>query len=127
MINKIEALADSLMTVHGYFKPDSESYKLRNPLMLRSWGRAGKHEVTEDGVRIFPSFLGAYRAGIFDIEKKLSGESNSGIQKTDKLKNLLGVYGVNQEKDILIVVSFLKKALGDPYISISTPLSYFAV
>ena len=122
----LEAIVDAIMTLHGYHKPDSECYRLRNPLMLKSFSRAGKHEVNEDGVRIFSRFLDAYHAAIFDIGCKVLGRSNSGIKKTDLLRNLLGVYGINQDKDQTQIVSFLRKALQNPDISLQTPLSYFA-
>ena len=125
-VDGIEALADALMTLHGYHKPDSECYRLRNPLMLKSFSKAGKHEVTEDGTRVFSKFLDAYHAATFDLVTKCLGRSNSGIKKTDLLRNLLGVYGINQDKDQTQIVSFLRKALQNPDISLQTPLSYFA-
>lgn len=128
MINKIdkaEILTDAVAHAKNAFKPDSEAYILRNPLLLKSFSRPGRHPVTEQGVRVFDSFLGGYRAGLFDVQAKLSGKSNSGIQKTDKLRNLLAVYSIKQEPEILQVVYFLRKAFQDPNISQNTSLSYF--
>ena len=124
--DRLEAIIDAIMTLHEYHKPDSECYRLRNPLMLKSFSKVGKHEVNENGVRIFSKFLDSYHSAVFDITCKVLGRSNSGIKKTDLLRNLLGVYGINQDKDQTQIVSFLKKALQNPDISLQTPLSYFA-
>lgn len=124
-ISKSEVLVDSIMVLNNYSKPDSLAYTLRNPLLLKSHSAAGKHDVNEDGIRIFNSTLGAYKAAVFDVEKKLDGTSNSGIKTTDCLRNLLAVYNINKEQDIMSICYFLRKALGDPTISPLTPLSYF--
>ena len=123
-INKIEALVDSISFLNSYYKADSISYKLRNPLLLRSFSKPGRHEIDDNGYRVFTTSIGGYKSSYWDVEKKLSGTSNTGLQPTDKLKNLLAVYGVNEEQDVLTVVYFLRKAI-DPTISSSTPLSYF--
>jgi hypothetical protein len=125
-IDKIEAIVDSLSFVHSAHHADSLAYRLRNPILLKAFGRPGKNDVDENGYRIYSSFLSGYQSALFDLLIKLSGTSNSGIKKTDLLRNLLGVYGINQDKDLTQVVSFLKKALQNPDISLQTPLSYFA-
>ncbi len=124
-INKIEALADSLATLNNFYRPDSEAYQLRNPLLLKSFARPGKHDVDESGRRVFDSFLGGYKAAVFDVQLKVSGGSNTGLKPTDKLRNLLGVYGIKQENECMSVVYFLRKALADKNIDQYTPLSYF--
>jgi hypothetical protein len=127
MVNRIEAVVDALAFTHKAYQGDSLAYILRNPALLKSFSRPGKNEVNDDRYRVFETYLGGYSSACWEIKLKVDGKSNSGLKTDDKLRNLLGVMGVNQEKDILTVVSFLKKALGDPSISISTPLSYFAV
>jgi hypothetical protein len=124
-VKKIEALADALSFYNKAYQADSESYRLRNPLMLRNYAPPGKHKITDSGVRVFDSFLGGYKAALYDLKIKLGGESNSGIRPTDCLRNLLAVYQINQEQDILVVCYFLRKALADPTITALTPLSYF--
>ena len=124
-INRIEVLVDALSVLNGVNKPDSEAYQLRNPLLLRSFARPGKHDVDEQGRRVFDSYLGGYKAAVFDVKLKISGESNTGLKPTDKLRNLLGVYGVKQENEQMSVVYFLRKALADKNVDLLTPLSYF--
>jgi hypothetical protein len=124
--DKIESLVDALSFVNMAYKADSLAYRLRNPALLRSFGRPGKNEIDENGYRIYPTFRAGYQSAVFDAVIKISGRSNSGINKTDLLRNLLGVYGINQDKDQTQVVSFLRKALQNPDISLQTPLSYFA-
>ena len=124
-INRIKSLVDALSVLNGVNKPDSEAYQLRNPLLLRSFARPGKHDVDELGRRVFDSYLGGYKAAVFDVKLKISGESNTGLKPTDKLRNLLGVYGVKQEQDQMSIVWFLRKALADKNIDLLTPLAYF--
>lgn len=125
MINKTEALLDSISFLNKTYQGDSLAYCLRNPLLLKSYARDGKHRIDENGIRIFDSLLAGYKAGVFDLETKLSGKSNAGISSSDKLRNLLGVYGIKNEADINTVVFFLRKSLKDPEVTSLTPLTYF--
>ena len=123
-INRIEALVDSIAFLHRAYQPDSEAYKLRNPMMLKNYAPPGKHKVDDQGYRVFDSLLGGYKSGVYDVTIKLKGESNSGIKVTDTLRNLLAVYSINKEEDINLVVFFLRKAVSKD-ITPLTPLSYF--
>lgn len=125
-VKRSEAIVDAIAALNNFHKPDSTAYQLRNPLLLKSFAKPGKHEVNEDGLRIFDSALGGLKSAIFDVELKISGESNTGLKPTDKLRNLLAVYGMRQESDILSIVYFLRKALADKDIDQYTPLSYFS-
>jgi len=124
-VNKTEALVDALSFLFQSHIADSKGYILRNPILLKNFAPPGKHKVDEEGYRIFDSFLGGYKSAVYDVNIKITGESNSGIKKTDVLRNLLAVYSVNKEADIMLVVFFLRKALCDPSIHPLTPLSYF--
>ena len=124
-ISKIEAVVDAIAALNKYHQPDSLSYQLRSPLLIKSFAKPGKHEVTDEGLRIFDSGVGGYKAAVFDMGVKIKGESNAGLKSTDRLRNLLGVYGIKQEADILAVVYFLRKALKDKDIDALTPISYF--
>lgn len=125
MINKVEALVDAIARLHGWHNPDSACYAIRNPLMIRSYARPGKHETDGEGRRVFNSLLSGYKAGVFDMSLKIEGKSRAGLKPTDTLTNLLGVYGIKELGGIDNVVSFVKRALKDQSISKSTPLSYF--
>lgn len=122
--NKTECLVAAISYLHKAYQADSLAFRLNNPLLLKSYARAGKHAVTEDGYRVFDSLLGGLKSAIYDIELKISGNSNTGLQPTDKLRNLLGVLGIKKDEDVLSVVYFLRKAV-DKDIDSSTPLSYF--
>ena len=124
-MNKIEAVVDAIAYTLKAYQGDSLAYTLRNPILLRSYARPGKHQVDEEGHRIFDSYLGGYKAAVWDVELKLNGNSNCGLTETDRLRNLLGVLGLKKEEDILSVVYFLRKSLQDPSINQLTPLSYF--
>ena len=123
---KVESIIDAIASLNGAFSdPESQAYRLRNPLLLRSFARPGKHEADSTGHRIFNSMLAGYRASVFDLEKKLSGQSRAGLKQTDKLENLLGVYELRPGAGYDQIVAFLRMALEDPKIAKSTPLSYF--
>ncbi len=125
MINKIEALVDAIGRANGSGDPESQCYRLRNPLLIRSFARPGKHETDEQGRRVFSSFLSGYKAGLFDIELKITGKSRAGLTPESTLTNLLAVYGIKEPGGISTVVSFLRRALKDSDIKPTTPLSYF--
>lgn len=123
---KVEVLLDAIGDSNGAFDPDCDAYKLRNPLLIKSYAVPGKHVTDENGRRVFESLLSGYRAGIFDLDIKLKGESRSKLKTTDRLENLLAVYGIKEIGGVKKVVSFLRRALKDQTISKDTELSYFS-
>lgn len=125
MTNKIEALVDAIGKLNGIHNPESEVYSLRNPLRIKSFSKPGKHQITSDGLRVFDFFLSGYKAGVFDITLKLEGKSRSGLKPDDALSNLLSVYGFKEKLPVDNIVTFLRRALKDPSISATTPLTYF--
>lgn len=125
MVNRVEAIVDILGKLNGMGDPESEAYALRNPLLIRSFARPGKHETDEGGRRIFSSFLSGYKAALFDAQLKLGGKSRAGLKPDDRLSNLLGVYGIKEAGGVKSVVNFLRRALKDDSIDGQTPLSYF--
>jgi len=124
-VNKIECLVDAISRCNGGNDPESLCYHLRNPLLIKSFARPGKHETDEQGRRVFTSWLSGYKASLYDIELKISGNSRAGLKPSDTLTNLLGVYGIKEPGGISNVVSFLRRALKDQTISKDTPLSFF--
>lgn len=125
-VSRIEALLDGISQANNFHRADSESYQLRNPLMLKSYSvKPGRHPITENGVRIFDSVLGGIKSGLFDLQTKLEGRSNSGLKSSDTLRNLLKVYGLKTETEMNVVIFFIRKALRTPEIDQLTPLSYF--
>lgn len=125
MVNRVEAIVDILGKLNGMGDPESETYALRNPLLIRSFARPGKHETDEGGRRIFNSFLSGYKAALFDAQLKLGGKSRAGLKPDDGLSHLLGVYGIKEAGGVKSVVNFLRRALKDDSIDGHTLLSYF--
>lgn len=124
-VNKLEALLDAIANLKGWHNPDSQTYQLRNPLMVMSFSRPGKNEITGDGIRVFNSALAGYKACFFDLELKVRGKSRAGIKVDDLLENVLRVYGINEKLGQQQVVRFLRRALKDESITTTTPLTYF--
>ncbi len=124
-VNKIECLVDAISKINGGGNPESDCYLLRNPLLIRSFARPGKHETDVQGRRVFTSWLSGYKAALYDCELKISGNSRAGLKSTDTLTNLLGVYGIKEPGGISNIVSFLRRALKDQDITKDTSLSYF--
>lgn len=125
MVSRIESLVDAIGRANGLSDPESECYALRNPLLIRSFARPGKHDTDEKGRRVFSSLLSGYKAGVFDVELKITGKSRAGLTSESTLTNLLGVYGIKEPGGISLVVSFLRRALKDQTIRQDTALSYF--
>jgi len=124
---KLEALLNAIGRYYGAFDdPDQPAYKLRNPLLIRSFSVPGRHDVDKEGRRIFKSFLAGYRACLYDLEIKLSGHSRAKIRNTDAIENLLRVYGITEPASQEVVVKFLRRALNDTEIKRTTSLSYFS-
>jgi len=124
MVRKIEALADAIARLNQAWTPESEAYKLRNPLLIKSFARPGKHETDEGGRRIFNSFLSGYKAGLYDLDLKLRGKSRAGLTAENTLENLLGVYGINAIAADN-VVAFVRRALQNQTVSKKTSIAFF--
>jgi hypothetical protein len=125
MVSRLEALLDALASLKGWNNPDSDSYQLRNPLMVQSFSRPGKNIITDSGTRVFTSALAGLRGCLFDLELKVKGESRAGIKRDDLLENVLRVYGVTELGGQQAVVKFLKRALKTQDIKLTTPLTWF--
>lgn len=121
----VESLADAIGHLNGMYDPVSEAYRLRNPGLLHSFAKPGKHEVDDQGRRVFESFLSGYRAFLYDLEVKISGESRAKLKLTDSIENLLKTYNIHHTIAVSHIISFLEKAVSDPNINKHTKLSYF--
>lgn len=122
----IEAIVDAIAKRNRIEVPSSLAYQLRSPLLIKSFAKPGKHVLDPEGRRVFPSLLSGYKASVYDMELKVRGQSRAGLRPTDKLKNLLGVYGIKDYMEVDSIVSFLRFALQNMSINKDTPLSYFA-
>jgi hypothetical protein len=124
-VNRLEALFDSVAALKGWNNPESDAYQLRNPILVQSFSRPGKNEIDANGRRIFKSALAGIRAGLFDLEIKVRGESRAGLKADDKLENILRVFGIVELGGQKSIIKFLKRALKTEDISTKTPLSWF--
>jgi hypothetical protein len=122
---KIEALLDGISHLKGASNPDSITYQIKNPLHIRSFGLPGRHEIDEEGRRVFSSWLAGYRACLYDLKVKLTGESRSKLKTTDPLSYLLNVYDIKEKLGQQQVVRFVRRALKDESVQLDTPLNYF--
>lgn len=125
MITRLEALFDSIASLKGWHNPDSVCYQLRNPLMVKSFSKPGKNEITEEGYRIFSTQLAGVRAGLFDLDLKIRGKSRAGIKADDLLENVLRVFGIIELGGQQAAIKFLKRALKTQDIKTTTPLKWF--
>lgn len=125
MVNKIEAIVDGIGRLNSIHNPDSLAYQIRNPLLLVSFAKPGRHDVNDDGLRVFNSLLAGYKAATYDMQLKIKGLSRAGLKPTDCLENLLGCYRIAEKAAKDNVLSFVKRALKDDGLTLRTPLSYF--
>jgi len=118
-MKRLEVLLDAIAAVNGFKDPESPVYRARNPLALRYFnnGFAGN-------LRKFPSLLGGYGAGLYDLKVKCSGESRAKLEDQFNLKGLIRVYSL-PDQTVIYVTRFLRKALNDESIKDTTELSYF--
>lgn len=121
-IPRIHALVDAFAHLNGWHNPVSDSYKLRNPLLLRAF--SPKHVSDEEGRRIFSSFTSGYDNGILDVKIKCSGKSHAKLTPMSTLRDLVCVYG-NHVSATRAVKNFLQRALGDDTIRESQALGWF--
>lgn len=123
---RVEATLLAISKINGFTNPETICFETNNCLLVRSYARPGKNVVTEDGIRVFTSVLAGMKAGLFDLELKIKGQSRAGLKSTDTIAELLGCYGFKNKQPIDSVVAFLRRALKDETIKSSTPLSFYA-
>src|SRR5579885_2130587 len=120
---RFEALVLALAGLNGAFDvPTSKAFTLRNPLLLRTYRPEKK--VDSEHYRVFSSVLGGFKAGLADLEAKCSGK-NHRLSSQNTLRDMLVLYGFNNDAAVRKVVLFLQRALGDETISADTKLEWF--
>jgi hypothetical protein len=125
MSNKLEHIVNAIAKLNGLLDPTSDAYRLKNPLLLRSFAMIGKHQVDPEGRRVFESVLNGLKAAMFDIELKASGKSRANAGPDSSLEEFLKCYQINTSLAVDHIVSFLRRALNDQNISKHTLISYF--
>lgn len=120
---RLEALADAIASLNDWSNPGSDAYRLRNPGLLRAYKE--RHIADEQGLRVFPSIVDGYRALLFDLKYKCSGENSWGIKKNSVIRDLL-VKGFRQAPaSEEYVLCFLQSVFQQPTVSSNTPISFF--
>ena len=121
-IPRIHALVDAFSKMNGAGEPQSDAYRLRNPLLLKAF--SPKHERDEKGLRRFRSLTSGIDNGIIDLQIKCSGKSFFKIGPNSTLKDLVCLYG-NPATAASYIVNFLRRALEDDSVTEQTNLSWF--
>lgn len=121
-MNKIEALADSILEYSGYRDPSSAAYKARNPGALKAV--SPRHVRNDQGLRVFSKMIDGYSALVFDLIIKCSGKSRSGLRERSTLADLSRSLGFIEGTERYLA-KWCRKALNDDTITEDTPLSYF--
>lgn len=119
---KLEALAEAIAAVSGYFDPTSPLYAARNPGGLIAVSMA--HEKDANGHRVFASLLDGWQALLYDLDVKLTGKSKVALKPTDTLSRLAVSFG-KAPKVAASWSKFLRKALHDNSVSPDTTLEFF--
>lgn len=122
---KLESMFDAISQLKGFHNPDSYCYQIKNPLMVKSFTQLGRHEIDDEGRRIFKSQLAGIKAGLFDLEMKVSGRSRAGLGEADKISNLLRVYGISELLGQQNVLKYYRRATKDNSVTLDTPLTHF--
>lgn len=114
---KLESLALAIATTNGGFDVSSEAWGANNPGSLKSF-KAGQVGT----VRRFLSWSAGFKALVFDLQLKCSGESRAHIEADSPLSALLLLFGIKEPRK---VANWLKRAIGDESISADTQIHYF--
>lgn len=119
---RFEVLVIAIGNYNGVFDtPDSKAFKLRNPLLLKTYRPEKK--VDSEHYRVFSSVMGGVKAGIADAVAKSSGK-NHRLTQENTLKDLLTMYGFSDERVCRKLILFMRRALQDESIELHTKLSW---
>jgi hypothetical protein len=120
---RFESLVLAIGKMNGVFDdPESRAFKLCNPLLLKTYRPEKKCD--SEHYRVFSSVMGGFKAGVADLTAKCSGKNNR-LSAENTLKDLLSVYGFNNESTARKLVLFLRRALGDESVSLNTLIGWF--
>lgn len=124
-MTRLDALAIAIARENQSFDPASESLMTLNPGLLKSHSLDRIVPVNENGIRVFSSFQGGYRALMTNLEAKCNGltRANGGKLVPDSpLSDLLKTFKYMNARNI---IEFLQDALEDKAITETTPISFF--
>jgi hypothetical protein len=106
-VKKIEAIADAIAILNEYHDPESKSYRLRNPGLLKAKTLEQLGSANDDCYRIFSCHQAGYKA-LTDLLRKHC-ERNSG----SKLQSLLSDYGHGDQFSARAAVEFIRRSVNE--------------
>lgn len=119
---RLDALADSFAQMYGALDPQSDAYRLRNPLLLLAFNV--KHPRDEKGRRVFRNLQVGYENALYDLSLKCTGRTRAKLTPDSTLTDLAHVYG-NPTSAVRYLVNYLRHALLDDTITAQQPLRWF--
>ena len=122
ILNRLEALADSIAYYNNAGDPTTPAYQNRNPGLLRAISL--KHARDEAGYRLFNALIDGYQALLYDLKLKVSGESFARLPKDATVNDLMIAYGHHGALVGQRIAKFITKAL-QTEVKSTTPLTFF--
>jgi len=122
ILNRLEALADSIAFYNNSHDPLSPAYQNRNPGLLRAISL--KHSRDENGARLFNAFIDGYQALLYDLRLKAAGESYAKLDPDASINDLMRAYGHSGALVGQRIAKFISKALGVE-VKATTALTFF--
>jgi hypothetical protein len=118
-MKRLEALADSIASLNDYWNPESPSYGLRNPGLLRAKTLEHLGNANDDCYRIFSCHQAGYKSLIDTLRKQCERYGRSTVADT------LAYYGHGNEFAVAGAVDFIQRSLDDRSVGALTELSFF--
>jgi hypothetical protein len=122
ILNRLEALADSIAAYNLAHEPTSAAYQNRNPGLLRAISL--KHSRDELGHRLFNAYIDGYQALLYDLRLKASGQSFAKLPLNATINDLMKSYGHHGALVGQRIAKFISKALATE-IRATTELTFF--
>lgn len=119
---RLEALCDAFAHLNGALDPQTDAYRLRNPLLLLAFNV--KHPRDEKGRRIFRNIQVGYENGVYDLSLKCTGRTRAKLTPDSTVTDLAHVYA-HPTTAVRYLVNYLRHALNDDTITARQPLRWF--
>jgi hypothetical protein len=120
---RMEILALALAKVNGGLDdPASRAFKLRNPLMLKTYRPEKK--VDSENYRIFTSFGGGFKAAVADLMAKCTGTAHR-LSLDNTLRDMLKLFEFTDDRVQRKIVLFIQHGLEDESVNLNTKMQWF--
>ena len=120
---RFEVLALAISKMNGGLDdPDSRAFKLRNPLLLKTYRPEKK--VDSENYRVFSSFGGGFKAGVADLMAKCTGQ-NHRLSVNNTLRDMLKIFGFIDERVQRKIMLFIQRSTQDDSVSLNTTMGWF--